>query len=43
VTAVWFDWDGGRIRINTAKGRVKDENFRRTPPAALSMRRARRA
>ena len=31
VTPVWFDWDGSRLRINTAKGRVKDKNLRRTP------------
>ena len=23
VTPVWFDYEGGRIRVNTAKGRVK--------------------
>jgi len=37
VTPVWFDWDGSRIRINTAKGRVKDKNLRRTPTMALSI------
>jgi PPOX class probable F420-dependent enzyme len=37
VTPVWFDWDGSRIRINTAKGRVKDKNLRRTPAVALSI------
>ena len=37
VTPVWFDWDGGRLRINTAKGRVKDKNLRRTPAVALSI------
>ena len=37
VTPVWFDWDGSRIRINTAKGRVKDKNLRRTPVVALSI------
>ena len=31
VTPVWFDWDGSRIRINTARGRLKDRNLRRTP------------
>ena len=37
VTPVWFDWDGSRLRINTAKGRVKDKNLRRTPSVALSI------
>ena len=37
VTPVWFDWDGSRLRINTAKGRVKDKNLRRTPALALSI------
>ena len=37
VTPVWFDWDGQQIRINTAKGRVKDKNLRRTPVVALSI------
>src|SRR5262249_36510675 len=27
VTPVWFDWDGQHIRVNTAKGRVKDRNM----------------
>ena len=29
VTPVWFDWDGTYIRVNSAKGRVKDRNMRR--------------
>jgi PPOX class probable F420-dependent enzyme len=37
VTPVWFDWDGSSIRINTAKGRLKDKNLRRTPSVALSI------
>ena len=37
VTPVWFDWDGSRLRINTAKGRLKDKNLRRTPAMALSI------
>lgn len=37
VTPVWFDWDGSRLRINTAKGRLKDKNLRRTPAVALSI------
>jgi PPOX class probable F420-dependent enzyme len=35
VTPVWFDWDGRHLRINSAKGRVKDKNLRRTPTVAL--------
>ena len=37
VTPVWFDWDGRHVRINSAKGRVKDKNLRRTPTVALSI------
>lgn len=37
VTPVWFDWDGSRLRINTAKGRLKDKNLRRAPAVALSI------
>jgi len=37
VTPVWFDWDGRHLRINSAKGRVKDKNLRRTPSVALSI------
>jgi PPOX class probable F420-dependent enzyme len=29
VSPVWFDFDGENILINTAKGRVKDQNMRR--------------
>ena len=37
VTPVWFDWDGGNVRINSAKGRVKDKNLRRTPTVAMAI------
>ena len=37
VTPVWFDWDGSHIRVNSAKGRVKDRNMRRTPTVALAI------
>ena len=37
VTPVWFDWDGTYLRFNTAKGRVKDKNMRRTPKVALAI------
>ncbi len=26
VTPVWFDFDGNHVRVNSAKGRVKDTN-----------------
>jgi PPOX class probable F420-dependent enzyme len=35
VTPVWCDYDGSFIRINTAKGRVKDRNMRRKREVAL--------
>jgi PPOX class probable F420-dependent enzyme len=37
VTPVWFDYDGTHIRVNTAKGRVKDKNMRRNKKVALSI------
>jgi PPOX class probable F420-dependent enzyme len=37
VTPVWFDLDGSHIRINSAKGRVKDKNMRRNKNVALSI------
>jgi len=37
VTPVWFDAEGGHIRVNSAKGRVKDKNMRRDPRVALSI------
>lgn len=37
VTPVWVDFDGTHIRFNTAKGRVKDRNVRRTPKVALAI------
>jgi PPOX class probable F420-dependent enzyme len=37
VTPVWFDLDGSNIRINTAKGRVKDRNMRRNKNVALAI------
>ena len=35
VTPVWFDFDGKYIRVNSARGRVKDKNMRRDPRVAL--------
>ncbi len=37
VTPVWFDVEDGLIRVNSARGRVKDRNMRRTPTVALSI------
>lgn len=37
VTPVWVDYDGEHIRVNSAKGRVKDKNMRRDKRVALSI------
>lgn len=37
VTPLWFDWKDGRIRVNTARGRVKASNMSRNPNVALSV------
>lgn len=37
VTPVWCDYDGTHIRVNSAKGRVKDKNMRRAKKVALSI------
>ena len=37
VTPVWFDYDGESLRINSAKGRIKDKNMRRNNRVALSI------
>lgn len=37
VTPVWCDFDGKRVRVNSAKGRVKDRNIRRDGRVALSL------
>jgi PPOX class probable F420-dependent enzyme len=37
VTPIWFDYDGKFLRVNSAKGRVKDRNMRRNPAVALSL------
>jgi len=37
VTPVWVDYDGKFVRINSAKGRVKDKNMRRDPRVSLSL------
>lgn len=37
VTPVWFDYTNRKIRINSAKGRVKVRNMREGAPVALSI------
>ena len=37
VTPVWFDWDGSHVRINSARGRVKDRNMRERAVVALAI------
>lgn len=37
VSPVWFDYAGGRIRINTARGRVKDRNMQKNPAVAMAI------
>ena len=37
VTPVWVDYDGTCVRINSARGRVKDKNLRRNPHVALTI------
>jgi len=35
ATPIWFDTEGDLIRVNTARGRVKDRNMRERPAVAL--------
>ena len=37
VTPVWFDYTGGVIRVNSAKGRTKTRNMKDGAPVALSI------
>jgi PPOX class probable F420-dependent enzyme len=37
VTPVWCELAGGRVVVNSAKGRQKDRNLRRDPRVALSL------
>jgi len=37
VTPVWFDWDGAHVRINTARGRLKDRNLTQRPRVAMAI------
>jgi PPOX class probable F420-dependent enzyme len=37
VTPVWFDYANGRVRVNSAKGRVKTRNMTEGAQVALSI------
>jgi PPOX class probable F420-dependent enzyme len=37
VTPVWFDHEGGKLRVNTAKGRTKARNMQEGARVALSI------
>ena len=37
VSPVWCEFDGSHVRVNSAKGRVKDANMRRNTHVALSI------
>ena len=37
VTPVWFDYADGRVRVNSAKGRVKSNNMTEGAKVALSI------
>jgi PPOX class probable F420-dependent enzyme len=37
VSPVWCDYDGTHIRVNTARGRVKDRNMRRDPRVGIDI------
>src|SRR3984885_3586073 len=37
VTPVWFDYTDGKVRINSARGRVKTRNMKESAPVALSI------
>ena len=37
VTPVWFDYTNGVIRVNTARGRVKQRNMKEGSSVALSI------
>jgi PPOX class probable F420-dependent enzyme len=37
VTPVWFDYNAGKLRVNTARGRVKARNLKPGAPVALAI------
>jgi PPOX class probable F420-dependent enzyme len=37
VTPVWFDYTDGKVRVNTARGRVKARTLRPNAPVAMAI------
>jgi PPOX class probable F420-dependent enzyme len=37
VTPVWFDYLDGKVRVNTARGRIKDRNMTKNARVALDV------
>lgn len=37
VTPVWFDYADGKVRVNTARGRIKDRNMSENARVALAI------
>ena len=37
MTPVWFDEKDGKIRVNTARGRIKDKNMKNNAHVALTI------
>ncbi|MGH7160717.1 MAG: PPOX class F420-dependent oxidoreductase [Acetobacteraceae bacterium] len=37
VTPVWFDYENGRVRVNSAKGRVKTRNMKEGASVAIAI------
>ena len=37
VTPVWFDINDGKVRVNTARGRVKDRNMQQNAAVAIAI------
>ena len=37
VTPVWFDYHDGKLRVNTARGRVKSRTLKEGAPVALAI------
>ena len=37
VTPVWIDMEGGKLVVNSAKGRAKDKNMRRDPRVSIAV------
>jgi PPOX class probable F420-dependent enzyme len=37
VTPVWFDLTGNHVRVNTARGRIKDRNMQKNAAVALAI------